>query len=158
MAACCCRWACACCRCYGPARDAHYCYARVNAADGAEFEADLDVFDESGTVLMAVRGLRMGTGASKSSDRDRVLAERLLTIDWQQRPAARCARDTDAGAWLLITTSDADDLLAATLTEALNSHGADCQMLHWPVHADHVANAEQLRSDLRVGRQRCRWS
>ncbi len=135
---------------YGPVRDAHYCYARVNRAEGPEFEADLDVLDESGTVLMAVHGLRMRTGVSESSDRDRVLAERLLTVDWQQGQLP-CARDTNAGAWLLITTSGDDDLLTATLTEALHSHGADCRILHWPVHADHVINAEQLRSDLRSG-------
>ena len=40
----------------------------------AEVEADLDVLDEHGTVLLTVRGLQMGTGASESSDRDRCWA------------------------------------------------------------------------------------
>ena len=57
-------------------------------------------------------GCGLGSGVSESSDRDRVLAERLLTIDWQQRELP-AARDADAGTWLLITTSDADDPLAA---------------------------------------------
>ena len=137
-------------RIYGPARDARYCYARVIAADAGGAEADLDVLDESGHVLMAVRGLWMGSGLSKSSERDRVLAERLLTIDWQQieLPAVR---DTDAGAWLLINTSDAEDLLATQLAKSLNSRGAECGTLDWPEHADHRTNAERLGAHLRAG-------
>ena len=76
-------------RAYGSTRDARYCYTRVTKADAAEVEADLDVLDEHGTVLLTVRGLQMGTGVSESSERDRVLGERLLTIEWQQRDAAR---------------------------------------------------------------------
>ena len=91
---------------YGRARDAHYCYARVSAV-GAEFEADLDLLDESGSVLMAVRGLRLGSGASTGvSDRERLLAERLLAIDWHHRELPEPG-DRNAGRWLLINTSDA---------------------------------------------------
>ena len=52
-------------RLYGAARNAHYCYTRVTKADSSEIEADLDVLDEHGTVLLAVQGLRLGTGASE---------------------------------------------------------------------------------------------
>ena len=72
-------------RAYGPTRNARYCYTRVIEADAAGVEADLDVLDEHGTVLLTVRGLRMGTGGSQNEHRDRVLGERLLTIEWQQR-------------------------------------------------------------------------
>ncbi|KAA1242431.1 polyketide synthase, partial [Mycobacterium simiae] len=64
-------------RAYGSARNARYCYTTVTAC-GSGIEADLDVIDENGTVLLAVRGLQIGTGASESSERDRVLNERLL--------------------------------------------------------------------------------
>ena len=40
-----------------------------------------------------------------------MLNERLLTIEWQQRELPE-ADHADAGAWLLISTSDAADLLA----------------------------------------------
>ena len=135
----------------GPTRNAQYCYARVEAADGAQFEADLDLLDESGTVLMAVRGLRIGSGASTGSDRDRVLAERLLTLAWEQHdlPGDVEAR---AGEWLLITTSDdAEDFLADGLGKALSSLGAQCKTLHWPRHADHPANAGRLGAVLNEG-------
>ena len=76
-------------RAYGSARNARYCYTRVTKADTSGVEADLDVLDEHGAVLLAVQGLRLGTGASESGRNDRVLAERLLTIEWQQRRIAR---------------------------------------------------------------------
>ena len=57
----------------------------MTRADWAGLEADLDVLDERGTVLLAVRGLQLGTGASEKRDRDRVLNERLLTVEWKQR-------------------------------------------------------------------------
>ena len=59
-------------RAYAPARTARYCYTRVTSADGATLEADLDVLDEHGTVLLAVR--RTATG-------DRGLQERKPQSD-----------------------------------------------------------------------------
>ena len=72
-------------RAYASARTAHYCYTRVTNADGTGFEADLDVMDEHGTVLLTVQGLQIGTGASENANRDRVLNQRLLTVEWQRR-------------------------------------------------------------------------
>ena len=141
-------------RAYGPTRNARYCYTRVTRAfkDGATGgEADLDVLDEHGTVLLTVRGLHMGTGASESSERDRVFSERLLTIEWQQRGLPEVAY-ADAGSWLLIDTSDAADMLATMLTDALKSHGpqgTECANLHWSKEVDPAANLERLGSHLR---------
>ena len=64
-------------RAFGPARHARYCLTTVTSA-GTGLSADIDILDEHGTVLLTVRGLQMGTGASPSSERDRLLAERLL--------------------------------------------------------------------------------
>ncbi|MGH3551406.1 MAG: sulfolipid-1 biosynthesis phthioceranic/hydroxyphthioceranic acid synthase, partial [Mycobacterium sp.] len=137
-------------RAYGPTRNARYCYARVTSADRTETEADFDVLDEHGTVLLSVRGLQMGSGVSESSDCDRVLSERLLTIDWRQRELPEAA-GADAGRWLLISASDAAALLATRLTDALKSQGAECIAMSWPQHADHPANAELLRDLLGTG-------
>ena len=85
------------------------------------------MLDEQGTVLLTVRGLRMGTGTSETGERERVLSERLLTLEWQQRTLPEDAHGlsrTEAGSWLLIDTSDAADLLATMLTDALKSQGA----------------------------------
>ena len=64
-AVCCCRWVCAGCVPTRPTRNARYCYTRVTKADVGGVEADLDVLDEHGTVLLAVHGLQVGTGVSE---------------------------------------------------------------------------------------------
>ena len=137
-------------RAYGSARNAHYCYTRVTKADASGIEADLDVLDEHGTVLLRVQGLRLGTGASESGRDDRVLAERLLTIEWRQRELPE-VEYTDAGTWLLISTTATADAVATTLTDALKNHGAQCTTMRWPQHADDTSNAEQLGNHLRAG-------
>ena len=54
-------------RSYGSARNARYCYTRVTKADTSGVEADLDVLDEHGAVLLAVQGLRLGTGVIRAA-------------------------------------------------------------------------------------------
>ncbi|BBX69276.1 sulfolipid-1 biosynthesis phthioceranic/hydroxyphthioceranic acid synthase [Mycolicibacterium psychrotolerans] len=136
-------------RAYGDVRGARYCYTRVAKADRSGVESDLDVLDEHGVVLLTVRGLRLGTGASEEGNNDRVLAKRLLTIEWQQRELPEVER-ADAGTWLLISTT-ANDLVADSLTDALKSNGAQCVAMYWPPTADHTSNSQQFRSHLRAG-------
>jgi polyketide synthase 5 len=132
---------------FGPTRNARYCYTRVTKADAHEVEADLDVLDEYGTVLLAMRGARFGGGASENADSDRVLGERLLTIEWQRRALPE-VDPVEAGAWLLISTSTTADDLATELTDVLKSDGAECTSMVWPQRADHLASAELLRDQL----------
>ncbi|HME78994.1 MAG TPA: sulfolipid-1 biosynthesis phthioceranic/hydroxyphthioceranic acid synthase [Mycobacterium sp.] len=134
-------------RAYAPARTARYCYTRVTSADGAALEADLDVLDEHGTVLLAVRGLQLGIGASESANRDRVLNERLLTVEWKQRALPDLDR-VGPGACLLISTSATADVMATKLTDALKAKGAGCATMTWPQHSDQQANVELLGSHL----------
>ena len=137
-------------RSYGSARTAHYCYTRVTKVDASGIEADLEVLDQHGTVLLSVQGLLCGTGVAGSGRDERVLAERLLTIEWRQRELPE-VEHADAGNWLLISTTATADLVATTLIDALKSHGAQCDIMCWPPHADHTANAEQLGNHLRAG-------
>ena len=136
-------------RAYGPARNARYCYTTVTAA-GSGVEADIDVLDEHGTVLLAVHGLQMGTGVSPTSERDRVFGERLLTIEWHQHELPDKAL-AEPGNWLLISTSEGTDMVATELTDALKVHDAQCTTLSWPLHGEHGTRAEQLRSQLEAG-------
>ena len=137
-------------RSYAAARNAHYCYTRVTKADASGVEADIDVLDEHGAVLLAVQGLRLGASASETANQDRVLAERLLTIEWRQRELPD-VEHADAGTWLLISTTTTADMVATTLTDALKNHGAHCTTMCWPQHADSASNAEQLANHLRGG-------
>jgi acyl transferase domain-containing protein/acyl carrier protein len=138
-------------RAYASARTAHYCYTRVTNADGTGFEADLDVLDEHGTVLLTMQGLQIGAGAPAHANRDRVLNQRLLTVDWERRELPEGDR-VDAGRWLLISTSATADVVATRLTDSLKLLGAECTTICWPRRTDHVANAELLRDQLGAGR------
>src|ERR1700744_4850790 len=110
-------------RAFGSARNACYCYIRDTRTGPAGIEADLDVLDEQGTVLLAVQGLLLGAGASEQGNRSRVLNERLLTIEWQSRKLPE-TDSAEIASWLLISTSAGADAPAAALTEALAGHEA----------------------------------
>jgi acyl transferase domain-containing protein/acyl carrier protein len=134
-------------RSYGAARNVRYCYTRVTKADTSGVEADLDMLDEHGSLLLTAQGLRLGTGASENGHHERLLAKRLLTIEWRQRDLPEPER-ADAGSWLLVTTTpDAD----VALTDALKTSGAQCTTMCWPPHADHDSSQAQLREHLRAG-------
>ena len=133
---------------YGPTRDAGYCYVRVTATaeNPSALEADLDILDQQGVVLLAVQGLRMGASAGSSNQ---VLDERLLTIDWQQQKLPPMP-ERAVGSWLLVNTAQTD-LLEPRLADALKSLGAQCTTLDWRKDADHLANIERLAVQVRGG-------
>jgi len=106
-----------------PGRDARYCLVRVSAADAGAIDADLDVLDADGEVVLQVVGLRMGTEESRNRSRDRVLAARLLTVQWDSQPPP--VPHADAGSWLLI--GHEDDPLPSQLCDAMTAHGAACR-------------------------------
>ncbi|MEZ0364244.1 sulfolipid-1 biosynthesis phthioceranic/hydroxyphthioceranic acid synthase [Mycobacterium sp. pUA109] len=136
-------------RSYRTARGAHYCHTRVTKADTTGVEADLDVLDEHGAVLLTVQGLRLGTSRSEGDTKDRLLAERLLAIEWQHSEVPE-PQYSDAGTWLLISTTTSDALVG-TLSDVLKSRGAQCSTLCWPQHTDDLTNREQLANQLRAG-------
>ena len=122
-------------RCYQPTRNAHYCLTRVTASGVGECEADLDILDQSGTVLMTVEGLRLAGGVSENDRADRLLNERLLTIEWGKREPPDASQG-DAGSWLLLSTSDAATALATSVADALTVEGAECTTVTWPLAGD----------------------
>ncbi len=111
---------------FGSGRDARYCHVTITKAGTTEIDADLQVLDAHGEVLLDVAGLRMGTGTTKAAEREHVLAERLLTVEWEQRqpPAAAVG---DPGEWLLLTADDAGAL--SDLPDALTAAGARCRRI-----------------------------
>ena len=105
-------------------RDARYCLARVSSAAPGVIEADLDVLDAEGEVVLQVTGLRMGTRESKNRARDRIFAERLLTVEWIPQPTPAPA--ADAGSWLLV--GDEQQPFTTQLRDAMTAGGAACRM------------------------------
>lgn len=110
-------------------------------------EADIDVLDAHGTVLLAVCGLRIGTGVSERDKHNRVLNERLLTIEWHQRELPEMD-PSGAGKWLLISDCAASDVTATRLADAFREHSAACTTMRWPLHDDQLAAADQLRDQV----------
>ncbi|WIM88720.1 sulfolipid-1 biosynthesis phthioceranic/hydroxyphthioceranic acid synthase [Candidatus Mycobacterium wuenschmannii] len=135
---------------YGAARDIRYAYSRVTSADPTWVEADLELLDEHGAVVAIVEGLQIGSGSSESANRQRLLNERLLTIEWQKRDVPE-STDSEAGNWLLVSTSAGADVVANTLTDALKVARAQATSVVWPHDADHEARAEELADHLRAG-------
>lgn len=131
-------------------RNAHYCYVAVTNVSAAAVEADIEVLDEDGAVLLTVEGLRLGSGATAGGHRERLLNDRLLTIDWraQDRPEAD---HVESGRWLLIATSTDAQPEAARFAAALSVSDAKVTTTVWPVdseHADHAGIATQVRDQL----------
>jgi polyketide synthase 5 len=129
-------------RAYGSARDARYCYARVTTS-ATGLDADLDVIDAHGAVLLTARGVQLGTGASESNNRDRQLGESLLTIDWQPQSLPPVSGD-QIGKWLLVNTSDDSDSLTEKLIDTLTRHAKEVIPVSWPARDDHRADAERF--------------
>lgn len=135
-------------RSYGAARNVHYCYTRVTKADSTGIETDIDLLDEDGTVLLSVQGLRLGTGISDEDQQDKVLADRLLTIEWRRRELPE-AEYADGGSWLLISTTSTADVGTTALTDALKAVGAQCTTMCWPPQGAVSSTADELESHLR---------
>ena len=127
---------------FGAGRDARYCHVTVTKADAAAIEADLEVLDGNGDVVLEVSRLRMGSGATKAGERERVLADRLLTVAWEPQQPPVPVDGATAGSWLLISSGDAAasprDDLPTDLADALVARGAHCRTASSLADADGV--------------------
>ncbi|MCK0174001.1 type I polyketide synthase [Mycolicibacterium sp. F2034L] len=126
-------------------RGARYCHVRVTRADATGVDADLDLLDEHGTVLLSAQGCAFGT--ETVDDTDRVLDDRLLSVDWHPRRSPEPSRD-EAGSWLVLTAATSAGTSAGEVTTALRDHGAHCTAMSWFPHGDHVAAAAALGAHL----------
>ncbi|OCB38417.1 polyketide synthase [Mycobacterium malmoense] len=130
-------------RSYCSTRNAQYCLARVTSSRPGECEADLDVLDQSGTVLLTVEGLRLAGGVSEHERAHRLLNERLLTIEWEPRQLPDPSR-AEPGSWLLLSACEATDPLTAQLSEALNADGGQCTTVSVPLGSAGTARLRTL--------------
>jgi acyl transferase domain-containing protein/acyl carrier protein len=143
---------------FGPGRGARFCHVTITKADANAVEANLEVLDDQGGVLLEVSGLRMGSGASKASERERLLADRLLTVEWEQREPPAAATAT-AGVWLVIA-DDVADAFPSQLADALVAGGDQCRTAHFDagtafsagdLTADRVTGVVIVASPARAG-------
>ncbi|WP_422742919.1 sulfolipid-1 biosynthesis phthioceranic/hydroxyphthioceranic acid synthase [Mycobacterium sp. WMMD1722] len=113
-------------RLHRPVRDAHFCLTRITSSRPGECEADLEVLDRSGTVLLSVEGLRLGAGASAGERADRLLDERLLAIEWD-RGDLPAPTSSSGRMWLVLNGTEHRQVDA--LTTALRDTGDDCAVI-----------------------------
>ncbi|MFL0278048.1 sulfolipid-1 biosynthesis phthioceranic/hydroxyphthioceranic acid synthase [Mycobacterium sp. SMC-19] len=123
-----------------PTRAAQYCLTTVTALHGDACEADLELMDAAGNVLLSVEGLQLAAGSSEHETAERTLDERLLTIDWERRDLPDAAQAA-AGSWLLLSMADAADPMTTYLDAALKDAGAQSDTVSVPIDGDHVADA-----------------
>lgn len=119
-------------------RDVRYCLSTVTVARADACEADLELMDGSGNVLLTVEGLHFTAGRSEIESDVRILDERLLTIEWERRDQPGAA-STDAGSWLLLSMADATDTLTGRLGGVLNGEGASSHTVSVPIGRGDVA-------------------
>ncbi|BBZ25169.1 sulfolipid-1 biosynthesis phthioceranic/hydroxyphthioceranic acid synthase [Mycolicibacter hiberniae] len=120
-------------------REVRYCLSTVTAVRADACEADLELMDGSGNVLLTVEGLQFAAGRSQSESAQRTLDERLLTIEWERRDQP-VAASTDAGSWLLLSTADAPDALTGRLGRVLNGEGTQSVTVSTPMGRGHGAD------------------
>ncbi len=131
-------------RSYRTTRNARYCLARITSSRPGRCEADLEVLDQAGTVLLTVEGLRMVGGICEHEQARRLLDERLLTIEWEPRDLP-VATPVQPGSWLLLAVSE-DDPLTTRLGEALSAGESRCTTVPLPPGTVHAAQLRSLLS------------
>lgn len=110
-------------RLHHQARNAHYCFVRASLTSGGDLEADIDVLDEDGVVLLTLEGLQHSSATAGGAQDQRTLNERLLSIEWNKRELSDSK--SESGPWLVLTVSDAAEPLAKRLIDALNADAAE---------------------------------
>lgn len=135
---------------YESARATQYCYTRVTKVVGNEVEADIDLLDETGSVLIAVRGFRFGTGSSDDEQRDQLLNNRLLAIEWQQQRLPESVSGAPRR-WLLVSTGESVDPWAAELIDSLKVRESEVSLIQWRPNTDRVAALKLLYDQLESG-------
>ncbi|MBN3454289.1 type I polyketide synthase [Mycobacterium sp. DSM 3803] len=122
-------------------RQAQYCLVRIGTVSDALVEADLEILDEHGTVLVTVEGLRLGAHAG-SAHRDHTLNSRLLTVNWMQQRVPG-VEDTEHRAVLVIDTAASGERLSDQLVAALALYGVAADTTVWPFDAAADIDAQE---------------
>lgn len=135
-------------RLYGPMRNARYCYTRMTREEANELEADMDVVDETGTVLLSARGLQAGIRGSADEDRVRLFTSRLVGVGWESTPPPGITNTPSPSAVLVVNSP-------AGMTDELHALGARCTAMTWPrtaYHSEHAKNLSDLLASGGFGR------
>ncbi|WP_298242745.1 sulfolipid-1 biosynthesis phthioceranic/hydroxyphthioceranic acid synthase [uncultured Bradyrhizobium sp.] len=109
--------------------DAAHCITRLIAVDALHVEADIELLDASGRVLLSVDGLAMGSGAAEQHADAVACNTRLLDIGWQPWSVPPATVRPDDGACLLLDADDAGHRLMLDLEGSLREQGFKSRIL-----------------------------
>ncbi|MBI1390262.1 MAG: SDR family NAD(P)-dependent oxidoreductase [bacterium] len=111
---------------YAPVSDRIECSSQINAHGDNAMTAELNLFDESGAVLIQIEGFsakRVRPGAF-DKQRDVSLTDSLLEVKWIERPSVNLPEPwTDDRPWLIFM---GEDHLSSRMAEWLTAHGKRC--------------------------------
>ena len=108
---------------------AAHCLTRLVAVDALHVEADIELIDASGRVLLSVDGLAMGSAAAEQHADAVACNSRLLDISWQPWDIPPAKVRPDDGAWLLCDADDAGHRLMFDLDGELRERGFQSRIL-----------------------------
>jgi len=139
---------------FGPAGDVAHFVTRLVSVDALHVEADIDLLDVTGCVLVRVQGLVMGSGTA-GQDADTVSCDaRLLDVTWEEWDVPHAAAAPNDGAWLLLDADDVGRQMSNGIVSRLRARGAaqrilvkDIDSLSAAWHANFAEVLDQDRPD-----------
>ncbi|WP_199581202.1 type I polyketide synthase [Bradyrhizobium sp. MOS003] len=129
-----------------------HCMTRLVAIDALHVEADIELLDASGRVLLSVDGLELWSGAAEQHADAVACNARLLDITWQPWDIPRAKVRPDDGAWLLLDADDAAHRLMLDLEGSLRDQGFKSRILSCAGVGKGDAWREQIEDALRLHR------
>ena len=137
-------------RIHAPCGNAAHCVIRLVSIDALKVEADIDVLDANGLLLVSVRGLVMGSSAVGQIADAAALNARLLDITWAPWDIPGAKIKPSDGGWLLLHSDVDGHRITKELETQLQGQGFRTRVLSG---ADqHEAWRERLAGTLREDR------
>jgi acyl transferase domain-containing protein/acyl carrier protein len=125
--------------------DATHCVTRLVLVGAVHAEADIDLLDASGRVLISARGLVMGSGATLQQADAVTFNSRLIDLTWRSREISDATVKPADGAWLLLSSDETGRHITAALYENLSGQGFVTRVLSDDSIRSGAAWSAQLR-------------
>ncbi|WP_395660101.1 sulfolipid-1 biosynthesis phthioceranic/hydroxyphthioceranic acid synthase [Aestuariivirga sp.] len=109
--------------------DAAHCVTRLISLNALEVEADIDLLDASGNVLLSARGLIIGSGAANINSDAAACNARLLDIIWEAWDVPRATLKPADGGWLLLVADENGHRAAREIEAQLSVQGFRTRVL-----------------------------
>jgi acyl transferase domain-containing protein/acyl carrier protein len=139
-------------RLHNPAVDAAHCVTRLVVVDAAHVEADIDLLDAFGLVLISVRGLVMGSGLTRQQADAITCDLRLIDLTWRSWEIPDATVKPADGAWLILSSDESGRDIAAALDENLTGQGFITRVVSSATDRGEMAWIEQCRDIINYDR------